>query len=266
MIKYLRVIRLYMITTWQTQSAYRLAAVMWIINGSIIPLMMMGIWLNIRQANDLPMTNSEVITYYLFSIVVVRLTQSWIAERLGNQIHDGDLSGFLVRPIGYWIAGFSIDMGLKMLRMVTLIPFIVIFGLLFSDQIKLDLSFTSLNAFIIAITIGFLLNFVMQNVIGLTAFWLEHAYGATTMYQAVSWLFNGSLIPAPFMPPLILNIALFTPLWYLVGFPISILMGSVAGDQILKGFQISLIWLVLLLTLWWWVYQRGVKSFTAVGI
>lgn len=253
-------------STLQSQSAYRGAALMWVVNGFIIPIILMGVWLTIRQANQLPMDDSQIITYYITSIFVVRLTQSWTGERLSYRIKDGAMSQYLVRPISYWVPGLSFDTGLRLIRIFSLLPFTFIFFFIFRSSIQLYITPASVTLFAISLTIGYFLNFFMQNIVGLTAFWLEHAYGANSMYQAFSALFNGSLIPALLMPPALLAIALYTPFWYVVGFPIEIIMGTLNSAQITQGFQVATIWIFVLGVLWRWEFNQGVRNYTSVGI
>ena len=101
---------------------------------------------------------------------------------------------------------------------------------------------------------------------GLLAFWLEHARGAATTVGIVNGLFNGSLIPLVFMPELLKRLMIFLPFRYIVSFPIELLMNSLDNLQILQGFLVLGIWMILIKLLLSFTYSKGVSKYSAVGI
>jgi ABC-2 type transport system permease protein len=48
-------------------------------------------------------------------------------------------------------------------------------------------------------------------------------------------------------------------------FPIELILGRLSPDAILRNFALDVVWFVIALTLFRWVWKRGVVRFSAVG-
>jgi ABC-2 type transport system permease protein len=251
--------------SWERHIEYRGAAIAWILNGFIIPAVLTLIWLTIRRHQELPLNDNQIITYYFLSTITFRLTQSWIAERLGWQIKDGILSHYLTRPIPYWLTHLGVDLGLKGVRLLSLSPFVFIFLLIFPGQIQISSSPAVWLLVLAALILGYAINFIIQNIIGLTALWVEHVYGVYTIYTTLEGLLSGYTIPLLLMPPILATMTIILPFRYILGFPIDILMGNIETSAILQGFLILGLWLFGLIFLWRSVWKAGIKNYTAVG-
>jgi ABC-2 type transport system permease protein len=67
------------------------------------------------------------------------------------------------------------------------------------------------------------------------------------------------------MPKLVQDIAQFMPFQFLIYFPIQLILGRFAPDQIAGGFLIGSLWLLAGLGLFALVWRQGIKRFSAVG-
>lgn len=251
---------------WQSHLVYRWSQLVWIINGFITPLLLMSVWLTIRKHNNLVLNDNQIITYYLLTAVIFRITQSWTGEDLGFKIKDGDLSSFLVKPLSFWAPALGKDLGLKGIRLLSLLPFIIISFLIYQHQISITHNYFYLLSFVVFSAFGYLINFIMQNIIGLSAFWLEHIDGANTMYNLISSILSGVLIPLSLMPDYLFKFAEYSPFRFLISYPIQILMEDLQASDIKIGIFIGLLWITILLYLQELIYAKGLKKYTAVGI
>jgi ABC-2 type transport system permease protein len=224
-------------TYWQRHIVYRLGALIWIINGFVTPLVLMGIWLTIRKHNNLPLTENQIITYYLLTTLVVRITQSWVDLDLSYLIKEGEISNFLIKPLYYWIPELAKDISLKTIRLISLIPFLFIIWIAFKDQINLHLNLINIILFILSSILGYFINFIMQNIVGLCTFWLKHYQGLSTLYSLVKSLLSGVAIPISLMPGYLAVISKYSPFRYIISFPIEIIMNTISTTQILFGFS-----------------------------
>ena len=251
---------------WQRHIIYRLSALIWIVNGMITPFILMSVWLTIREHNQLPMDDKQIITYYILSIFIFRLTQSWRAEGLGQLINDGGFSIYMIRPFSFFIQELARDLSMKAIRIISLVPFLFLIIFIFQDKMILSYNFVSILIFSFSIILGYIINFLLGMTVGLLAFWLEHAYGASMTIDIVSHLFNGTLFPLVFMPELLKKLMIILPFRYIVSFPIEVLTNSLEQLQILKGFVILGIWIFLIYLLLVFTFSKGIKKYTAVGI
>jgi ABC-2 type transport system permease protein len=67
------------------------------------------------------------------------------------------------------------------------------------------------------------------------------------------------------MPKLIQDIAQYLPFQLLIYYPIQLILGKLSNAQIVQGFTMAGIWLVISIALFNWVWRNGVKRFSAVG-
>jgi len=107
-------------------------------------------------------------------------------------------------------------------------------------------SFGAAVAFLIAIVLGFLVNFFLDLMMATITFWTMEIFGVQLMVQFVSSLLSGSLVPLYFFPPGILQqIALASPFAAIYNAPLSIYIGKVAGMQILSMLGFQVFWVVV---------------------
>ncbi|OGV96542.1 hypothetical protein A2W24_03445 [Microgenomates group bacterium RBG_16_45_19] len=251
---------------WQVHAQYRLGAVLWIVNGFVTPLILMIIWLVVNQSQPLTLSSTEIVTYYLMSIIVVRLTQTWLAEDLINLIKDGRLSFFLIRPFSVVHDLLAKDQALRLVRLISLLPFVLIFLSLFSSAFQLILTPTRLGLFFSALILGYCLNFCLQMIVGISTFWLEDAYGTFMLLILITDILSGLLIPLRLMPAWLANLSLLLPFYALVGFPVDLLTGTIDPRLILPYLFVTVFWLIVMFVGVKLIYSQALKKYTAVGI
>jgi ABC-2 type transport system permease protein len=78
-------------------------------------------------------------------------------------------------------------------------------------------------------------------------------------------LFSGQFVPLTLMPRLIQDIAQYLPFQLLIYFPIQLILGRLSNAQIVQGFAMGGVWLVVSIFLFNLVWRNGVKRFSAVG-
>lgn len=262
----LRLIPTFVRNYWQGHLNYRLASVLWIINGLIIPLVLLSVWLLIQQKQNLALSHNQLITYYVASVLIIRLTQTWVAWSISEIIREGNLSNLLVKPINIWIPEVARDIALKGIRLIFLLPFLLLVAIYFKDSIHITASPSTLVIFTVSLIVGYMINFLLQIIVGMLAFWLEHTDGAQTIYSLVRSLLSGELVPLALMPVTLSKSTSFLPFQYLVSFPAEVAMNLLSQEQIITNFIRASIWLIVLTFTCRWIIKRGMKQYTAIGI
>jgi ABC-2 type transport system permease protein len=56
------------------------------------------------------------------------------------------------------------------------------------------------------------------------------------------------------------------PFWWFMGFPVELIMGRLSMVQIVHGIGMQAIWLTIAMVGLVLVWNRGIKTYTAVGI
>lgn len=242
---------------------YRLSLVLWILNGFIGPFMALAVWVTVSKEGNLPLSASELVTYFLSTILVIRLTQSWSLESIGRRIKSGAFSQYLLRPSPYFLNDLANNLATKLFRLLTLLPFFWLFFLIFRLQIETGLLKERFFLFLLASILGFLINYFFQNAIALLAFWTTEVRGIYHLFEMILGFFGGSVIPIVMMPHSLKSLMIVLPFRFLISFPIETFLGNLQTD-IRAGFLIGLGWLVFWLAVWWILFKKGIKKYSAV--
>lgn len=264
--RHLKLIHLIAVAYWQKEIQYRLGAMLWIFSGLITPLITMSLWLIVNQYSSLGINQSQIISYFFLSILVYRLTQSWVAEDLTYAIKSGRFSIYLIRPLSFIHERLAKDQATRGLRLVSLLPVFLIMLLILNSQLSYNLSFSRLFFFICALCLGYCLNFCISVWVGISTFWLEDAYGAFLLLMLVTEIFSGALIPLKLMPPIIAKITVLLPFYSVLGFPVDILTGTVSFSFIISYLIVIFFWLLTVFTGTALTYRKAIKNYTAQGI
>lgn len=250
---------------WQSVSQYRLGAVLWIVNGLITPLILMGIWLAVARSRAIGLSSAQIVTYFLLVILITRLTQSWVAEDLSFLIKEGKLSQYLLKPISFIIERLAKDQALRLLRLLTLLPLIILVSISPLNLILSPHPSTWLYVIFI-ILVATLCNFLLEVLVGLFTFWLGDAFGAFLILFMVQEILSGVVIPFRLMPETLQAITRFFPFYAFIGLPADLLIGAVTPAQSLSYVSVLMIWVIGLIVAVKSVYARLIKKYTAVGI
>ena len=251
---------------WQAQAQYRLGALLWIVNGFITPLIIMSVWLIVNQSNTLNLNNSQIFTYYFLSIMVIRLTQTWVAEDLTYMIKEGRFSIYLIRPFSFIHDRLAKDQALRAVRLVSLTPFFILAAYILSGKLTVVLTPLNLGLFVVSLVLGYVINFLISVTVAICTFWLEDAYGTFLLLMLITDIFSGVLIPLKLMPPLLAAITVKLPFYAILGFPVDLLMGTLSSPFILNYFMTAFIWLAVILISLRLIYLKAIRSYTAQGI
>ncbi len=252
---------------WQEELEYRVASFTWIINGLIGTLFIMVLWLvTAKNSQGFPMTASQIVTYFLLSVPVSRLTQVWSWDNMEEKVRSGEFTNFLLKPFSYLTFDLAENFARQSMRLITLVPVVPVVYLFFKSDVQLTSSLYIWLLFMLSIVLGLVMRFWYENVLGITTFWLIDVYGISGLFGALSGLFSGSTIPLAVLPPQLLSIAKILPFRFFTSFPLEVMLGQVKGWDILVGFATGIIWIIILSLIFKPFFNRGIKKYEAVGV
>jgi ABC-2 type transport system permease protein len=113
--------------------------------------------------------------------------------------------------------------------------------------------------------LGFLVGFLLSAAITSLAFWTTRVFSIYEFYYALILLFSGQFVPLPLMPKIIQEIAQYLPFQLLLYFPIQLIRGELARVQIVQGFVLGSVWLIISILLFNMVWRNGIRRYSAVG-
>jgi ABC-2 type transport system permease protein len=252
---------------WAEQWQYRANLLMYLLYWLVSPIIYLAVWTSIANVKGSVngFTANDFTTYYMVLLICDQVTSNIVIHTFGYKIQDGTLSGELIRPIHPMLTNALVNnIAFKFLTIMGFAPIWFILFFLF----KPNFSSVTLNGVLLSIPamiLGFLIGYLLSATITSLAFWTTRVYSIHEFYFALSLLFSGQFVPLTLMPKIIQDIAQYLPFQLLLYYPIQLIRGNLSSQQIIQGYVMAGIWLVISITLFNLVWRNGVKRFSAVG-
>ena len=250
---------------WARSIEYRGQIIIWILS-SVLPLIMLVVWLTVSAQQGGSVAGYDAtgfISYYLMVTLIRRITGVWIIWDMDHDIRNGELSPQLLKPLNPIHHLFTSSLASKPFQALLVAPPIAVASILFSA--RYDLSLPSIVLTLAAAFGAFLIEFLVQALIGTLAFWITQSIAVAEAWFWVRAFLSGWIVPLAVLPAAIVGPLNFLPFRYTLSFPIEIILGRLPLDQIALGFAVELSWIAILLLAFQWMWRRGLRSYSAVG-
>ena len=192
---------------------------------------------------------TDIATYDLSSILTY-VTISWIlntfymtptGRRLGRQVREGSVAMDLIKPVNLMAIYFGQSLGRTAFRVLfATIPLAVVFaalGTVNPPDTKL------LGYFLLAVLCGYLLNFQIDYLIGLLAFYLEYNNGIRWGIRMILSIAGGMVIPLNYFPEPVHRVFALFPTQFMFYRPMQIYLGRMSAEEAAGTVLMSLAWL-----------------------
>jgi len=252
---------------WQTTLAYRGMMVVWTFQSLMMPTVLLLAWLSVERLEGSAYDQGDYLLYFLGMPIVTSLTMAWIQGTFPAQIRDGTLSRDLLKPIHpLWNHVFE-HIAYKVMQFIYILPAPILGFWYFYDQLPpIDLTPAHLLLMGLALALAIVLRFLMNTVIALIGFWIEHVETLNLVVNSALWaILGGMVVPVETFPPLMKQIAGLLPYRYTLSFPLEILRGHLSSADLWQGMALAIAWIVALLALSSQLWRRGLKEYSAYG-
>jgi ABC-2 type transport system permease protein len=237
----------------------------------LIPLMAtIYLWRAVYAGKEDPnvagYTLAGMISYYLLVTVVDALTgvteDDW---QIAADIKDGNINQFLLKPIDYMAYRLCLFLAGRAIYMVVAVLPVGLFVLLQREYFVWPVSAQAFVLFLGSMFMTALLQFFMSYTMAMLAFWVLEVSTFIFILFALEYVAGGHLFPIDILPPALAEVLKFTPFPYQLFFPVSVYLGRVEGAALWQGLGIQAFWTVFFFLFARWVFQRGIRKYTAVG-
>ncbi len=256
-----RVIKVLLTTQYANMLEYRIEIALWALSG-ILPFIMLSLWTESNTANTFSFTNIELSRYFLSAFLVRQFSVVWVVFLFEEDALLGRLSPYLLQPIHpLWRYVSS-----HLAEQLTRFPFAFLIAFIFFTLNPSSFWIPSFPRFLfacIATNFAFIIAFLLQSLIASLCFWSEKASSLERLIFVPYLFLSGLLVPLSAFPSHILKFVLYTPFPYLINFPARILSGMPV--DILKIISIQIIWILILTPIVRFLWQIGVRRYTAMG-
>ena len=252
---------------WAEQWQYRANLIMYLLYWLVSPVIYLAVWTSIANTKGSVngFTANDFITYYMVLLIADQITSNIIIHTFAYKIQDGTLSAELIRPIHPMLTNALVNnIAFKMLTIMGMTPIWFILYFLFRPDFS-SVTWQGILLSIPAMVLGFFVGYLLSAAITSLAFWTTRIYSVHEFYYALILLFSGQFVPLPLMPQVIQDIAQYLPFQLFMYFPIQLILGKLTTAQIVQGFVVGGVWLLLAVYFFNLVWREGVKRFSAVG-
>lgn len=253
--------------TWAEMFTYRINFIIWRIRTVIQLLTMYFLWLAILPQNTViaGYNQSLILTYILGTAFIGSITLSSRTQEIGENINNGDLSIFLVRPINYFWYWFFKDLGDKFINTLFSIIELFLVFIILRPPFFFQTNPVFLLLLFISVVLAIFLFFLISSLLGLIGFWSQEIWAPRFIFYILISFFAGSLFPLDILPKQIFSVFEYLPFTYLLYFPLKIYLGQLLMLEIIKGFLISLVWIIIFQRILLIIWFKGLKSYSAYG-
>ncbi|MGQ9638639.1 MAG: ABC transporter permease [Thermodesulfobacteriota bacterium] len=250
--------------------AYRVNFFMEVLSGIFTSLIVILLWLAIYRSSGQQIIGGyslpEMVTYLLGGGLINSFILSTAENPETSQnIQDGTLSTFLIKPLNPYVVWFTRDLGTKAFYFfLGLIGYLVV-AFFFRDYLLGVSSFRHLFLFILALILSSLLQFFLFEALSLLSFWVENTYGLRFTMRVIMEVVGGAIIPLSFFPEILQKIFEFLPFPFMIYLPMKIYLGKIALPEVWIEFLKEAAWIIVLSILNLIIWKKGIRQYVAMG-
>ncbi len=210
-------------------------------------------------------SHDQILVYTLLATLVSQLVHTGFEYQVNEDIKNGGLNKYLVRPVTYRYYQLCSFFGEKMPQLFLLL--IVATGLVGFSVLVLGLGLTPLRilAFVGSLLLALLLNFFLFYCVALLSFWLTDVNLLFGTVSVVLVVVSGGVFPMDIFGEKIALLFRILPFGYTTQFCVNIINGKLDWGQVGTGFCCQLFWIAAFALLTFWMWRRGLKRYVAVG-
>lgn len=253
--------------TWNEMLTYRVNFVAWRIRSVIQLLTMYFLWLAVlpQNAKIADYNQSLMLTYILGTSFISAVVLSSRTQEIGENINNGDLSVFLIRPINYFGFWFWKDLGDKAMNILFSVVELFLIFMILRPPFFIQTNIMFLNFFFISVLLAIILYFLLSSLLGLIGFWSQDVWAPRFIFWILIAFFAGSLFPLDILPKPIFSLFSILPFSSLLYLPLKIYLGQLSIIEIFKSLSLSVIWILVLWRFLLFVWIKGLKTYVAYG-
>lgn len=209
---------------------------------------------------------SQMIWYFAGITLIWYCIWNSTDNNISTKILSGNLSIDLLRPVSLFLFELTNAMSLRIMAFfLEFMPSIIIYSIFFFPKF---LTILSLLKFLMVIVPAFFLYFLINYLIGISAFYIKSNYSIQSIKIVFISLTAGAFIPLDFFPLWVRRTASFLPFQYLFYFPIQIFLNkeSVKGFiPFLKILGFQIFWITVIFILCKVLWNKAIKKYCAAG-
>ena len=208
---------------------------------------------------------NRLIAYIFLSMIIGQLKSSWVtSHEMIMQIRQGFMNQYIVKPLSFFSYHLMNFIGTNILYYVPYSLLIFFSPFIFNDIIFINS--IQIPFFLLALIMSIYLSYSIYFFMVCFAFWFGEVRALLAAYNISMFVLAGQIIPLDFFPEVYNQIINYTPIPYLIKFPVDIAMATQINlFHWLYLLLIGLFWCVVMRFLSSLLYNFGIRRYEAYG-
>jgi ABC-2 type transport system permease protein len=206
----------------------------------------------------------ELLAYFMIAEGLAEISLVY-RQKLGSQlrksIKSGSITNELIKPYKTLPAMYAAVWGMRSINNIPSIVLIIVGVIIASPQSPLGIILFIFFC-IISMAVAFSINLFE----GVLTFYIVEPSGIVNGVAHISRLLSGSVIPLTFFPPALQSIVIYLPFSMMIFTPISMLQVTAINNDVIKLILVGIFWAVLLNSVVYYFWRRGLKQYEAIGL
>lgn len=207
-----------------------------------------------------------ILFYYLFSSLGSKLIQTLNEGIISREIYTGTLTRYLLYPLPFLAYKFVAELAKRLIAILQLIFCLGLAIWMWSLPADQNISFSSVALGIFTASLAGYVYFMISAALEMVAFWQDTVWNLLAMVRFVGGLLGGLMLPIEFFPTWGRAIIRFTPFPSMLSFPIHCFLGQVGAHEWFLEARTLLVWAIVTTFIAAWVWSRGTRRYSGVGI
>jgi ABC-2 type transport system permease protein len=226
-----------------------------------------SLWQNIfesQKISEMRGFNLDSLTFfYLLVPVGTRILTGENIGFLAREIYDGSFTRYLIYPLSFFQYKSVTYLTHSLFYVLQLVLIYTIYRFFFSSN---ELFLSHLFFGLIILVFGAIVYLLMSLSTELFALWADNTWSLMLSLRFFTTFLGGGFIPLTFFPDWSRPIIKLLPFPYLLDLPIRTIMGQTHIEEIQTGIIILVTWICFFLFLMRFIWSRGQKTYSGVGI
>ena len=209
----------------------------------------------------------QTITYFVTLLILQFFISAFNEDyQISEEIRNGLINQFLLKPINYFAYRFSIFVAARLVSgLVVIVPLLIALPVL-REYLAFPHDYRVLLFGLPAMAMSAVIQFSIAYCFGLLSFWFLEIQGFVILSMALETLLGGQMFPLDLLPEWAYAIARCLPFYYQMYFPAAIFTGRLTDPTLIfQGYGIQAAWVIALLLVNQVLWSRGLRRHTAVG-
>jgi ABC-2 type transport system permease protein len=198
--------------------------------------------------------------WYLVMTETIMLSKIRFAGKIAEEVRDGSLAYTVGRPYSYLLYHFFYGIGDTLLRLA--INFTA--GSILVTLLIGPMPASNLPAVFVAVMLAVVLDFCVNGLIGLLAFFTEDIESFVLIYNKVLFILGGMMIPLDFFPGWLRDVSLALPFNYTVYAPARLFV-QFGWNRWLSVIAAQTLWIAVFMLLLGLMFRWGMRRVSING-